>query len=111
MGAKGTKEIAPPNTKVEVKTFNRAAEGGATAESIEEEKTKKSYADPKNIIYKSNEVDKEAESLPDDRPEPECELMYKQHVGTEDVYLGLSDKDPSSNHCDSILVKVHLPDT
>ena len=30
-------------------------------------------------------------------------------MGTEDVFLGLSDKDPSSVHCDSILVKVWLP--
>ena len=37
--------------------------------------------------------------------------MHKQHVGTEDVYLGLSDRDPSSTHCDSLLVTVHLPDT
>lgn len=36
-------------------------------------------------------------------------VLYKQHVGTEDVFLGLSDKDPSSIHCDSILVKVWLP--
>ena len=51
------------------------------------------------------------EEMPDDRPEPEYEIMHKQHVGTEDVFLGLSDKDPSSNHCDCILVKVHLPNT
>ena len=37
--------------------------------------------------------------------------MHKQHVGTEDVFLGLSDRDPSSNHCDSLLVKVCLPGT
>ena len=37
--------------------------------------------------------------------------MHKQHVGTEDVYLGLSDRDASSNHCDSLLVKVKLPKT
>ena len=37
--------------------------------------------------------------------------MFKQHVGTEDVYLGLSDKDPSSTHCDSLLVRVKLPGT
>lgn len=30
-------------------------------------------------------------------------------MGTEDVFLGLSDKDPSSVHCDSILVKIWLP--
>ena len=37
--------------------------------------------------------------------------MHKQHVGTEDVFLGLSDKDTSTNCCDSILVKVFLPNT
>ena len=52
-----------------------------------------------------------AEERPDDRPEPEYEILHKQHVGTEDVFLGLSDRDPSSNHCDSLLVKVTLPNT
>ena len=49
--------------------------------------------------------------MPDDRPQPEYEIIPKQHVGTEDVFLGLSDRDASSNHCDAILVKVWLPDT
>ena len=52
-----------------------------------------------------------AEERPDDRPAPEYEVLFKQHVGTEDVFLGLSDRDPSSNHCDSLLVKVKLPNT
>ena len=55
MGDKGKKEIAPPNSKVEVKVNNRAEGGGATEESIKEEKEKKSYADPKNIIYKEED--------------------------------------------------------
>ena len=50
-----------------------------------------------------------AEEMPDDRPAPEYEILHKQHVGTEDVFLGLSDKD-MSNH-DSILIKVWLPNT
>ena len=33
-GGKDKKEIAKPNAKVEVKTLNRDAKGGATAESI-----------------------------------------------------------------------------
>jgi hypothetical protein len=37
--------------------------------------------------------------------------LYKQSVGTEDIFLGLSDKDPSSSSCNSILVKVWLPNT
>ncbi len=30
-------------------------------------------------------------------------------MGTEDVFLGLSDSDPSSTHCQSLLMKVLLP--
>ena len=49
--------------------------------------------------------------MPDDRPQPEFEIIPKQHLGTEDVFLGLSDRDASSNHCDAILIKVWLPNT
>ena len=38
-------------------------------------------------------------------------MLYKQSLGTEDVFLGLSDKDPSSIHCDSLMVKIKLPNT
>ena len=62
-------------------------------------------------IFTEEEVNIAAEIRPDDRPQPEYEVLFKQHVGTEDVFLGLSDKDPSSTHCDSLLVKVQLPDT
>ena len=52
-----------------------------------------------------------AEELPDDRPQPKFEALQKQHLGTEDVFLGLSGRDGSSNHCDSIVVRVWLPGT
>ena len=35
--------------------------------------------------------------------------MFKQEVGTEDVYLGLSEKDPSSSSCDAFCVKIKMP--
>ena len=37
--------------------------------------------------------------------------MYRQKVGTEDVYLGLSGVDPSSNYCQEMLYKIELPET
>ena len=37
--------------------------------------------------------------------------MYKQSVSTEDVYLGMSGKDVSSNSCDQLLMKIWLPNT
>ena len=60
-------------------------------------------------IFDETEVAIAAEARPDDRPEPKYEIKFKQHVGTEDVYLGLSDRDPSSTHCDSLLAIVELP--
>lgn len=105
------KEIAKPNAKVEVKTFNRDAKGGATEEALAKAREAMKIAQPKNTIWTEEEVNVRAEELPDDRPAPEFEIMQKQHVGTEDIFLGLSDKDPSSNHCDAILIKVWLPNT
>lgn len=50
---KKDKEVAKPNTKVEVKTYNRAIGGGATKESIEEDQRRKKQEDPKNQIWTS----------------------------------------------------------
>ena len=45
----------------------------------------------------------------DGRQRPAYEILHGQHVGTEDVYLGMSEKTPSSLHCDRMVVKVRLP--
>ena len=39
------------------------------------------------------------------------QAIFKQIVGAQDVYLGLSDKDVSSNSCDGLVLKVKLPGT
>ncbi|XP_045930162.1 dynein axonemal assembly factor 6-like, partial [Micropterus dolomieu] len=39
------------------------------------------------------------------------EIILKQSVGTEDLFLGLNGKDPSSMCCEAMLVKIKLPDT
>ncbi|AWP03650.1 putative protein PIH1D3 [Scophthalmus maximus] len=51
------------------------------------------------------------DDLADPRPQPEYEIILKQSVGTEDLFLGLSGKDPSSMCCEAMLVKIKLPDT
>ncbi|XP_072219624.1 dynein axonemal assembly factor 6 [Leuresthes tenuis] len=51
------------------------------------------------------------DDLADLRPQPEYEIILKQSVGTEDMFLGLSRKDPSSMCCEAMLVKIKLPDT
>ncbi|XP_060761282.1 protein PIH1D3 [Neoarius graeffei] len=51
------------------------------------------------------------DDLADSRPQPEYEIILKQSVGTEDLFLGMSQKDPSSMCCENMLVKVKLPET
>ncbi|XP_061835852.1 dynein axonemal assembly factor 6 [Nerophis lumbriciformis] len=51
------------------------------------------------------------DDITDPRPQPEYEVMLKQSVGTEDVFLGLNRKDPSSMCCEAMLVKIKLPDS
>eukprot|EP00899_Mesostigma_viride_P014880 jgi/Mesvir1/23393/Mv21088-RA.1 len=45
----------------------------------------------------------------DGRPEPQYEFIYRQAVGTEDAYLGMGMKDPSSTSCETLVLKVDLP--
>ncbi|KAJ0410807.1 hypothetical protein ATCC90586_010130 [Pythium insidiosum] len=66
-------------------------------------------ADPK-AIWEPEEVpsDDDDDSF-DTRTRPTFEILYKQSVMTEDVFLGLSDKDPSSAHCEAMVVRVDCP--
>ena len=86
------KELAKPYTKIEAKVNNRI------------------LTKPENDIWKEEELIEE-KIIEDDRPKPKYEVLYKQCVKPEDIYLGLSGKDISSNSCDQLLVKIWLPDT
>lgn len=37
------------------------------------------------------------------------EILYKQSVGSQDVFLGMGDKDPSSLSCEAMVVRIVLP--
>ncbi|KFQ35974.1 PREDICTED: protein PIH1D3, partial [Merops nubicus] len=39
------------------------------------------------------------------------QILFKQSVGTEDVFFGMSRKDPSTACCEDIVVKIKLPET
>eukprot|EP00731_Ephydatia_muelleri_P030895 Em0022g409a len=45
----------------------------------------------------------------DPRPEPEYELVFKQAVTTEDVFLGMSLKNPTTASCEDLVVRIKLP--
>lgn len=44
----------------------------------------------------------------DSLPSPEYEIIYKQRVNTEDVFLQMGNKNPSTASCEDIVIKVHL---
>ena len=45
----------------------------------------------------------------DSRLEPKYQIVMKQDVGTEDVFLGLGNKTPSSSDCTHIVIKIYFP--
>ncbi|XP_032248612.1 protein PIH1D3 [Phoca vitulina] len=53
----------------------------------------------------------EHEDMWDVREIPEYEIVFKQQVGTEDIFLGFSRKDSSTACCEDLVVKIKLPNT
>lgn len=45
------------------------------------------------------------------RLRPDVDVLYKQAVGTEDVYGGWSGINPSSTSCQFLLIKIKFPQT
>lgn len=47
----------------------------------------------------------------DPRPAPEYEMVFKQAVTTEDMYLQMTGRNPSTASCEDLVIKIKLPDT
>ena len=66
---------------MEVKTYNRAAGGGAPEEQIKAAQEAKALAErlaaPQNVIWTPEEVQEAAEEMPDDRMQPDFEIIPK----------------------------------
>lgn len=65
-------------------------------------------------IWNAEEVPEGAEfedGYDDPRPQPEFDIIFKQAVTTEDMFLQMGNKTPSSVCCEDMLVKITLPDT
>ena len=76
------------------------------AQALEDKKKEK---DP-NAIWDDEEVDARDPDFEDDgRAVPDYEINYKQHVGSEDIYLGLGSKTPSTVTAGFIVVRVQFP--
>ncbi|KAI5278219.1 Dynein Assembly Factor 6, Axonemal [Manis pentadactyla] len=94
VGAMGPGNIGPP--KIETVTANL---------KTDDENNKD--------IWNPGEVPEgeEHDDIWDVRELPEFEIIFKQQVGTENVYLGFSRKDSSTACCDELVVKIKLPNT
>lgn len=70
-------------------------------------------SDENENIWNPEEVPEEAEhgDVWDVREIPDYEIVFQQTVGTEDIYLGLTGKDPSTACCEELVVKIKLPNT
>ena len=76
-GGAGRKEIAKPNAEVVVKVNTRDKKGGANEAALKEAEEAKKAKDPKNQIWNEAEVQEKAEEMPDDRPQPDFEIIPK----------------------------------
>lgn len=94
------------------------ADIGASASSAaatESAKVAKAPRDPK-AIWADDEVARDDDTLlidadreDDGRERPKYDILYKQSVTSEDMYLGMGDKDPSSSKCNIMVIKIMLP--
>jgi hypothetical protein len=41
--------------------------------------------------------------------QPEYEIVYKQKVTSEDIYLQMGNKTPATASCEDMIVKIKLP--
>ncbi|NWR67266.1 PIHD3 protein, partial [Bucorvus abyssinicus] len=67
----------------------------------------------RKIIWNTEEVPEGSEfyDIWDCREEPEYQILFKQCVGTEDVFFGMSRKDSSTACCEDMVIKIKLPET
>lgn len=65
----------------------------------------------KNDIWQDDEIPSEDSimSKNDDRPSPKYEFSYKQEIGTQDTFLNLNGKTPSSSDCSHLVIKIYFP--
>lgn len=87
-----------------------ASTTNTTEKSVTDSEAKSSTAKTNNIWDEAEVPTEDAlYDVRDGRPAPRYEFSYKQSVGTEDTFLGMSDKTPLSSDCTHLVVKIHFP--
>ncbi|KAK2165945.1 hypothetical protein LSH36_44g12046 [Paralvinella palmiformis] len=91
--------------------------GDVGSKDSESKPSKSIYAKKKNTaskdIWDPDEIvaGAEYEDIYDPRIQPEYEIIYKQAVTSEDMFLQMGNKTPSTASCEDMLVKIKLPGT
>ncbi|XP_064405093.1 dynein axonemal assembly factor 6-like isoform X2 [Halichondria panicea] len=65
----------------------------------------------KDIWGSEEVVSPQQHDYDDPRPEPEYEMVFRQAVGAEDVFLGMGIKNPTTASCEDQVVRIKLPST
>ena len=101
---------APAQSGTVVKRGSAGGGGGGGGEGGGASGGERQRGGPRDI-WLPEEVGTAADvvAAPDSRKRPEFDFAYKQKVGSEDVFLGLSGTTPSSIHCDTLVFRVQLP--
>ncbi|EGR29822.1 hypothetical protein IMG5_148060, partial [Ichthyophthirius multifiliis] len=103
---------AKPFAKIDIKKGNETQDlKQKVVQKVPQQQQQQQKENKSSDIWGEDEVKELPILKNDDRQMPDVEVLYKQRVGTEDVYLGMSNMDPSSTKCQDFLIKVHLPDT
>ncbi|XP_027662301.1 dynein axonemal assembly factor 6 [Falco biarmicus] len=70
-------------------------------------------SETRKTIWNTEEVPEgsEYDDTWDPREQPEYQILFKQCVGTEDVFFGMSRKDHSTACCEDMVIKIKLPET
>ncbi|XP_058825685.1 dynein axonemal assembly factor 6 isoform X2 [Topomyia yanbarensis] len=69
---------------------------------------KDSSNQPNTIEEWEQQQQQECEALLDSRPRPDYKITYKQTVCTEDLYLQMSGKTPSTASCENMVIEIFL---
>jgi hypothetical protein len=87
----------------------KKAEVKNTLENPLLKKISKNDENPKTL-EEWEEMQKNDEEILDTRISPEYKISYKQAVTTEDIYLQMGLKTPSTASCEDMIIDIDLPD-
>ncbi|KAI9351103.1 hypothetical protein DFJ73DRAFT_831593 [Zopfochytrium polystomum] len=83
--------------------------GPKLAPAAESKAPSKSSSASKKDIWDDDEVEENVLDDADPRPAPEYTIKYRQRVTSEDIYLQMGGKTPSTSHTDDLVVTIQLP--